>query len=449
MNTEQLAGWGRLPVVVAPQACPSTESELASTWSAPASRISRGLGRAYGDAALPAAPGFALSTLGMAKMLSFSEEDGILVAEAGVSLAEIIEVFLPRGWFLPVVPGTKFVTLGGAVAADIHGKNHHVDGTFGTHVAWLDLLLPTGSLIRCSSQQEPEVFRATIGGMGLTGHIKRVAIRLRRVPSAWCKVRYERSRNLAHTLELLATNDSSYRHTVAWTDCIASGTALGRGVVMLGNEARPTDLPPAAASEPYRQPSRLRLSVPFDFPEFVLGPLTVGAFNKCYYGLAKETEQLVDFEKFFFPLDSVLDWNRIYGRRGFAQFQAYFPDATAEVGLRACLDAISRSRQASFLAVLKRCGPSNAFPLSFLDTGYTLALDLPGPAATLAPLMAELDAILAEHHGRVYFAKDAFVAPHLIPAMYPQLEEFRRLQRKLDPLGLMRSMLSSRLKLHG
>ena len=448
MKHERLAGWGRLPVADAPQSRPTTTDELKAAWAVPGLRISRGLGRAYGDAALPAADGFALSALGMSRMVSFDEATGVLVAESGVSLAEIVETFLPRGWFLPVVPGTKFVTLGGAVAADIHGKNHHVDGTFGIHVAWLDLLLPTGGSLRCSPGQEAAVFRATIGGMGLTGHIERVAIRLRRVPSAWCKVRTLRGRDLAHTLELLAANDGSYRHTVAWMDCVAVGDRLGRGVVMLGNEATPSELPPKAAAAPHRLPPKAKLAVPFDLPECALGPLTVGAFNACYYGLAKDAEQLVDFEKFFFPLDAIRDWNRIYGRRGFAQFQAYFPDATAEAGLRACLDAIGRSRQASFLAVLKRSGAANDFPLSFLDLGYTLALDLPGPAKKLAPLMAELDAILAAHRGKVYFAKDAFVSPSLMPAMYPRLDEFRRIQRALDPSGTVRSLLSNRLKLH-
>ena len=448
MTIEPLAGWGRLPLVSAPQARPTTTGELTAAWAVPGRRISRGLGRAYGDASLPAEGGFALSALGMSRMISFEEATGLLVAESGVSLAEIIEVFLPRGWFLPVVPGTKFVTLGGAVAADIHGKNHHVDGTFGTHVAWLDLLLPTGGSLRCSEGQEAAVFRATIGGMGLTGHIARVAIRLRRVPSAWCKVRTLRGRDLSHTLELLAANDGSYRHTVAWMDCVAVGDRLGRGVVMLGNEASPAELPAKNAAAPHRLPRRPKLAVPFDLPECALGPFTVGAFNACYYGLAKDAETLVDCEKFFFPLDTIRDWNRIYGRRGFAQFQAYFPDATAEAGLRACLAAIGRSRQASFLAVLKRSGPANDFPLSFLDLGYTLALDIPGPAKTLAPLMAELDAILVAHRGKVYFAKDAFVSPALIPAMYPRLDEFRLVRRALDPAGTVRSLLSNRLKLH-
>lgn len=448
MNETDIAGWGRLPVAQGRLAAPTSEKGLAEEWRSLAPRISRGLGRSYGDASMPVAGGFALAGLSLSRLLDFDETTGVLEAEAGVSLAEIIEVFLPRGWFPAVVPGTKFVTLGGAVAADIHGKNHHADGTFGAHVIAFDLLLPDGRQIKCSTAENSDIFRATIGGMGLTGHILRVSLRLRRVPSAWCKVRTLRGRNLGHTLSLLAQYDQAYRHTVAWMDCVAAGDDLGRGVLMLGNEASPADLPTAAKASPHRLPRSRKLRVPFDFPSWALGPFTVRLFNRCYYALARDTEKLVDFEKFFFPLDAIRDWNRIYGRRGFAQFQVYFPDSTAEKGLQACLAAISRSRQASFLAVLKRSGPANGFPLSFLDVGYTLALDLPGPAEALAPLMAELDGILVAFGGKVYFAKDAFVSPALIPAMYPRLEEFRRVQREVDPHALMRSRLSTRLRLH-
>lgn len=448
MSMSDIAGWGRLPVVHGELRAPITANEVAEEWRTSSPRISRGHGRSYGDASLPVADGFALSGLPLNRLKSFDEATGVLEAESGVSLAEIIEIFLPRGWFPAVVPGTKFVTLGGAVAADIHGKNHHVDGTFGAHVLSLELLLPDGRQIRCSRHEHTDIFRATIGGMGLTGHILAVELRLRHVPSAWCKVRYLRGRNLGHTLSLLAQHDQAYRHTVAWMDCVAGGEELGRGVLMLGNEASPADLPPDTRATPHRQPFRRKLRVPFDFPAWALGPFSVGVFNRFYYGLSREREKLVDFEEFFFPLDAIQDWNRIYGRRGFVQFQVYFPDATAEVGLRACLAAISGSRQASFLAVLKRCGAANEFPLSFLDIGYTLALDLPGPAEVLAPLMAELDGILAAFRGKVYFAKDACVSPALVPAMYPRLEEFRRIQRQVDPLGLMRSHLSNRLHLH-
>jgi decaprenylphospho-beta-D-ribofuranose 2-oxidase len=449
MKIKRLVGWGNFPVSAAEVNSPETEKALLKECNSGQTQISRGLGRSYGDAALPAKEeGVVVSGLGLNRFISFDELTGVLVAESGVSLAEIIEVFLPRGWFLPVVPGTKFVTLGGAVAADIHGKNHHVDGTFGLHVAWLDLVVPSGAVLNCSPTSNAEIFRATVGGMGLTGHVLRVAIRLRRVLSAYCKVRYIKGKNLAHTLALLSEHDANYRHTVAWMDCLASGDQLGRGVLMLGNEAGLSDLPASKISCPHRLPSRPQLSVPFYFPSWFLGKAFVKTFNFLYYGVAKNSEKLVDFENFFFPLDTIRHWNRIYGRRGFVQFQAYFPDATAEQGLKACLEAISRAGLASFLAVLKRSGKANDFPLTFLDQGYTLALDIPGDPKKLPQLMNELDLILSKLGGRIYFAKDAMVDPSLIPAMYPRLAEFKRAKSTIDPLGLIRSRLSERLHLN-
>ena len=449
MKASRLAGWGNLPVSLAELYSPETGKALISECHSKRLQISRGLGRSYGDATLPAQEGGAvLSGLGLNRFISFDEASGVLVAESGVSLAGIIDVFLPRGWFLPTVPGTKFVTLGGAVAADIHGKNHHVDGTFGVHVLWLDLVVPGGTILNCSPTTNAEIFKATIGGMGLTGHILRVALRLRRVPSAYCKVRYIKGKNLTHTLALLAEHDANYRHTVAWMDCLASGDQLGRGVLMLGNEAELTDLPSSKADQPHQLPQRLHLTIPLYLPSWFLGNAFVKIFNFLYYGLTKNSDKLVDFEKFFFPLDTIKHWNRIYGRRGFIQFQAYFPDATAEQGLKECLEAISHSGTASFLAVLKRSGEANDFYLSFLDKGYTLALDIPGDPKKLPQLMQKLDIILSKLGGRIYFAKDAMVNPDLIPKMYPRLAEFKRVKHKVDPHGLIRSRLSSRLHLN-
>jgi FAD/FMN-containing dehydrogenase len=449
MHIEPLAGWGNLPVSRAEIHFPASEKDVVSLSGLNRTYISRGLGRAYGDPALPAKEGgVVVSGLGLNRFISFDNSTGILVAEAGVSLAEIIQVYLPQGWFLPTVPGTKFVTLGGAVASDIHGKNHHVDGTFGVHVAWLELIIPGGSVLYCSPSQNAEIFRATIGGMGLTGHILRVAIKLKKVPSAYCKVRYLKSKNLSDTLALLAEHDTHYRHTVAWMDCLASGNDLGRGVLMLGNEAEKSDLSESQQSAPYQLPRRPHLSVPFNFPSWFLGNTFVRIFNTLYYGFARNTVKIVDYEKFFFPLDTIKHWNRIYGRRGFVQFQAYFPDQSAEQGLKECLEAISQSGQASFLAVLKRSGKANDFPLSFLDKGYTLALDIPGNPLKMPLLMKQLDQILAKHSGRIYFAKDAMVDATFIPKMYPQLAEFKRIKALVDPKGLIRSRLSERLKLN-
>ena len=445
-----IAGWGNLPISNAEVKTPTTESGLSAEVSSGVNFISRGLGRAYADPALPSKEGgVVISGLGLKRFLSFDESTGILVAESGVSLAEIIKIFLPRGWFLPTVPGTKFVTLGGAVAADIHGKNHHIDGTLGVHVAWLVLVTANGSTLNCSPLQNNDIFRATVGGMGLTGHIIRVAIRLRRVPSAYCKVRYIKSKNLSHTLSLLSEHDVNYRHTVAWMDCLASGEKLGRGVLMLGNEAEVTDLSKSQLRMgPHHLPNRPEISVLFNLPSWFLGNTFVKVFNFLYYGLAKDTVKIVDYENFFFPLDTIKHWNRIYGRRGFVQFQAYFPDASAEKGLQECLEAISRAGLASFLAVLKRSGKANEFPLSFLDKGYTLALDIPGDPKKLPLLMSELDTILRKYDGRIYFAKDAMVNPNLIPTMYPRLEEFKRIKTLVDPEGVIQSSLSRRLNLH-
>jgi decaprenylphospho-beta-D-ribofuranose 2-oxidase len=448
MNTAPLSGWGRWPVISACKVAPKNEAEAIALLSDGEKLISRGLGRSYGDPALPSAEGGrVVDSLAMSRMESFDESTGALVAEGGVSLAEIIEAFLPRGWFLPTTPGTKFVTLGGAVAADVHGKNHHVDGTFGTHVTFFDLVVPGGQVLRCSPEKNSEIFAATIGGMGLTGHILRVGLRLRRVPSAWCKVRYMKAGNLEAMVHLLSEHDASYRHTVAWIDCLESGEALGRGILMLGNEAAVDELPPEHREHPHALPRRRKLSVPFDFPGWALNSLTVKAFNAIYYGLGRDCEKLVDFEKFFYPLDAISHWNRIYGKRGFIQYQVFFPDCSAVQGLRKTLDAISRSGLSSFLAVLKRCGPANTFPLSFLDTGFTLALDMPVVPEKLDVLMPELERILAEHNGRIYFAKDACAAPDLIPKMYPRLDEFRKVQRALDPRSVLRSHLSTRLGL--
>ncbi len=449
MRNPLIAGWGNFPKIRGRTVTPTTAQHLEDNFVGDAQIISRGLGRAYGDAALPArVDGDVLSSLGLRRIHEFNEETGVLIADAGASIAEIIEVLLPRGWFLPTVPGTKYVTLGGAAAADIHGKNHHVDGTFGSHVLWLEILTPASGLLRCSPSEGGDFFRATIGGMGLTGHICRLAIRLRRVPSAWCKVRTLLGRDLSHSLSLLGEHDIHYRHTVAWVDCLAKGESLGRSVLMLGNEAECADLPISIAAHPHRLPRHSKLSVPFNLPSWALGAWSVRLFNSFYYGYTRERERLVDFDRFFFPLDCISNWNRIYGSKGFVQFQAYFPDENAEPGLRSCLEAISRSKQASFLAVLKRSGPANDFLLSFLDKGYTLALDLSADPADLQPLMRQLEAILLQYNGRIYFAKDAYASPEAVAVMYPSLAEFRVLKARLDPNGRVRSRLSERLRLH-
>ncbi len=397
-----------------------------------ADMISRGLGRSYGDSALNTDRGVLVHRR-QNRFLSFDEQAGILECEAGVSFAEIIDCFLPRGWFLPTTPGTKFVTVGGAIAADVHGKNHHVDGSFGNFVLHLDLLTADGQVIRCSPVEHPEIFWATIGGMGLTGVIVSACFRLRRVDTAYCNVTLRRTANLDETLECFAATDGQYEHSVAWIDCLRTGKSLGRSVVILGSDAKRGDLAEGARDQPLRIPPRRETTIPLNLPSMVLNPLSVKAFNSLYYSLHGNRRHVVDFDKFFYPLDGILNWNRMYGRRGFVQYQALFPKATSRPGLVELLGRISASQAGSFLAVLKTSGAATRGPLSYLFPGHTLALDFPNTGAKLQRLTRQLDEILLKFGGRLYLAKDALMTADTFSSMYPRLSEFKELKATIDP----------------
>ena len=368
----------------------------------------------------------------------------MLECEAGVSLAEILQYFLPRGFFLPVTPGTKFVTVGGAIAADVHGKNHHQDGTFGNFVLDFKLLTPNGETLSCSPNNNFEVFWATHGGMGLTGVILSARIKLRPVESAWVLVDYQKATNLEDALGRMTESDIRYQYSVAWIDCLATGRHMGRAVLMRGNHAPANELP-ASIRNPLAEPPRRRWTLPFDFPSLALNSLTVRAFNAFYYGVHRNAaRQLVDLEKFFYPLDAIQHWNRLYGRRGFVQYQVALPLEGGLEGLKEVLTRLARSRRASFLAVLKRFGKPNPGLLSFPIQGYTLALDLP-VARGLIPLLHELDRVVLNYGGRIYLAKDAVMTSHSFAAMYPKLEQFRAIKSRLDPRGLLSSSMARRL----
>ncbi len=402
--------------------------------------ISRGLGRSYGDSAVNDGGTVVLHTR-MDHLLDFDPQTGVLEAEAGVSIADLIAVFLPRGWFPAVVPGTRFVTLGGAVAANVHGKNHHRDGAFASCVESFDLITGAGASLTCSRTSHAPVFWATLGGMGLTGAITRVRLRLMPITSAHLRVAYTRARQLDDLVDRLEAAGDQTRYSVAWIDCLSRGSSMGRGVVMDG------DFVEGAAASPLAVVRRAQRRVPFDLPSLALSRPTVRLFNARYFRNHPTAERLVDYERFFFPLDAVADWNRIYGKRGFVQFQAVFPAADGRDGVRALLSRIAQSGQASFLAVLKRMGPADAGPLSFPMPGLTLALDLPNRGQRLLNLTAELDRIVIEHGGRVYLAKDACLSRASFEAMYPQHEAFKALCRELDPAGRFSSSQSRRLGL--
>ncbi len=440
-----LSGWGRYPVetcrVFRPEKRASLEEILAS--DAESSYIARGLGRSYGDAALNHQGGVILFER-LNRFVAFDPRTGVLECEAGVTLAEILEFVVPRGHYLPVTPGTKFVTLGGAIANDIHGKNHHRVGTISNFVLDFRLRTPRGELITCSPRQNTDAFWATVGGLGLTGLLVSARIRLQPIATAYVLVDFLKVSHFEEAIAAMAESDHLYEFSVAWIDCLARGRALGRSILMRANPATPGDLPTRSGDplSPGRRPKR---SIPFDFPSGLLNATTVGAFNSLFYGLHRTTSrQLVDLERFFYPLDSIRDWNRMYGRRGFVQYQLVFPLETSRAGLTEVLERVSASGRGSFLGVLKRFGDANAGVLSFPFPGYTLALDLP-VGDGLIPFLRDLDAVVLRHGGRIYPAKDAVTTPESFAAMYPRIEEFRAIKARLDPKNRLSSSLARRV----
>jgi len=406
------------------------------------SAIPRGNGRSYGDSSLN--PEGVVDLRRFNHLLAFDEEAGLLTCEGGVMLADIIEVFLPRGWFAPVTPGTRFVTVGGMIASDVHGKNHHRAGSFGDHLAWIDLALPDGRVVRCSSQVEPELLAATCGGMGLTGVILRAAFRMLKVESAYMRTTTIRTPTLEAAFEAFeAAQDATY--SVAWIDALASGRKLGRSVIFLGEHAKPEELPAQLRATPFaRKPERLK-RVPFDFPDFALSRLPVTMFNGLYDGFQREGETVGDLIPYFYPLDAVLDWNCIYGRRGFVQYQCVLPLDESLAGMRRLLEAISAAGGASFLTVLKRLGRESFGHLSFPMEGYTLAMDFPTTPKNLA-LLTRLDGIVEDHGGRIYLTKDARAAPSAMKG-YPRLDAFRDVRRRFGLAGRIESLQSRRLEI--
>jgi decaprenylphospho-beta-D-ribofuranose 2-oxidase len=446
-STTKLSGWGRFPVEECRLFRPEKRAELTEILRSKQqpSYISRGLGRSYGDAALNRQAGV-ISHQRLNRFLAFDERTGVLECEGGVSFAEIIQHLLPRGFFLPVVPGTKFVSVGGAIAADIHGKNHHADGTIARFVLDLQLLTPAGEIVSCSPESNGELFWAAVGGMGLTGVILSARIQLKPVETAYINAVYRRSRDLDQTLSELEALDATHEFSVAWLDGLAHGGALGRGVVICGQYAKATDLP-RRSPHPLAPPKNKGGNIPFDLPSFVLNRWTVGAFNSFYYwGHGRRGSRVVDFDSFFFPLDGIGHWNRLYGRRGFVQYQFVLPAEKGREGLVGILNRLARSPLRSYLVVLKRMGEPNHGPLSFPLRGYTLALDFPVTHPLVATLR-ELNQIVAVCGGRVYLAKDAVLRPETFRAMYPAWKQFHEIKQKVDPQGVLSSSLARRISL--
>ncbi len=412
--------------------------------SSGAGLIARGNGRSYGDAAVGE-----ITTLmcgGLSRMKAFDPGTGILTVEGGTLLSDILQAFIPRGYFPPVVPGTKFVTVGGMIAADVHGKNHHQVGGFGDHVTQLKLVVASGELVTCSRTENPELFLATIGGMGLTGVIVEASFKMRPIETGWILQKTTVAQDLGGALKVLqATDELTY--SVAWIDCLATGKSMGRSLIFTGEHAtreQVTSRMPQAKFFPATMEPKL--SLPFDFPAWILNRASVSAFNEMYFraGARKAgPPSLVHWNPYFFPLDGIHRWNRLYGKRGFLQHQCVVPEGNALAVLGEMLERFVRSGKGSFLAVLKKLGRGGGL-ISFPTSGYTLALDLPA-TADVFPLLEEIDKIVVHAGGRLYLAKDARQSRQTFEAGYPQLSAFKELRRVTGADRRFRSHLSTRL----
>jgi decaprenylphospho-beta-D-ribofuranose 2-oxidase len=449
MSTELLTGWGRTaPTRPARLARPTSEDELRNAFYASAERgvIARGLGRSYGDAAQNGG-GDVIDLTALDSVFDLDAAAGQVTVAAGVSLGALLELLLPAGWFIRVSPGTRFVTVGGAIGCDIHGKNHHVDGAFCRHVLSFDLLTPADEIVTVTPSSRPDVFWATAGGMGLTGIVLRATLALEPVETARMLVDVERAANLDDALASLDARDAEYQYSVAWIDCLAAGKSLGRSVLQRANHAALVDLPPSARGPALDLPRRPRLRVPPWVPPHLVNGWSIRAFNEVYFRAAPKDRRgvLKPLDSFFYPLDGVADWNRLYGAQGFVQYQFVVPFG-AEETLRAALERLSRAGCASFLAVLKRFGAEQGL-LSFPMPGWTLALDIPASSRSVGPVLDGIDELVAQAGGRVYLAKDARLRPELLEVMYPRLPEWREIQARLDPGEKMQSDLARRLRL--
>ncbi len=454
-RTAILSGWGRTsPSAARVVSFHGGGNEAAARVSAlladPAGRgvIARGLGRSYGDAA-QCAGGTVLDMTTLDRIHRLDPSAGTVTVDAGVSLGTLMRVLLPQGWFVPVTPGTRMVTVGGAIAADIHGKNHHVDGTFGAQVTSMLLATPTGlrHLTPGAGPSDPDaaLFWATTGGMGLTGVVLEATIALIAVRTSRIRVDTDRTADLDETLALMIEGDSAYRYSVAWVDSLARGRHLGRSVLSRGDHAERHEL--AGGGAPLAFDPGAPLPAPPPMPLSLLNKATVRAFNEAWYRKSPRHEvgRIEGIGAFFHPLDAVASWNRLYGPRGFLQYQLVVPDKETDT-LRGALERLSGAGCASFLSVLKRFG-SAAGPLSFPMPGWTLTLDIPAGTPGLAPLLDRLDDAVAAAGGRVYLAKDSRLRPDLLGAMYPLLPEWRAVRDSVDPDGAMCSDLARRLGL--
>lgn len=429
----KLSGWGRYPQVDASIHFLKDSKILTNLLCSKFSGIAHGMGRSYGDSALFEQ---VICTTNFNHFLGFDPETGVVHAQAGVTLKEMLDLFVPKGWFLPVTPGTQYVTFGGAIASDVHGKNHHKEGTFCDYVRNIRLAMADGTLQTCSPSVNPELFRATCGGMGLTGIILDAELQLKPIKSAYIEMTTFKAADLDDILSLFDTHESA-TYSVAWIDALARGKKMGRSLLMLGEHSEQGGL---------LTPNPNENSIPVDFPEIALHPLTVSLFNTLYYNkaISKRSDKRVPYRPYFYPLDAVLHWNKMYGKSGFLQYQFVLPKASGEAGLKKILSEISRTRSASFLAVLKSFGKGNDNFLSFPKEGYTLALDFPIRSGVFK-LLDRLDQLVLDHDGRHYLTKDARMTEATFKQGYPNWSLFDELRGRIGAKSVFRSKQSQRL----
>ena len=443
-----LSGWGRTTPTTAlvsrPADAASVERALRTHTTGV---IARGLGRSYGDAA-QCSGGLTLDVTGLDWIGAVDEGSGTVEVGAGVSLHDLMRAIIPAGWFVGVTPGTRYVSVGGAIAADVHGKNHHRDGSFARHVVEMTLVTPTGT-VRLAPDDPAGLFWATAGGMGLTGVVVSATLRLFPIETSWMLVDTERFSRLDDLMSTMEASDHRYRHSVAWLDCVGQRDGGYRSVLTRGDHA-PTEALPARLRTRCREiPGDPRVRVPHSAPRGFVNRLSVRALNEAWFrGSSSSVGSLRPLAGFFHPLDGIGSWNLLYGPDGFVQYQFAVSPEKGDV-VHHAVDAIAESQIPSFLAVLKRFGPGTPGPLSFAQEGWTLALDFPLGPPGLPALLDHLDDVVADAGGRVYLAKDARLRPELLPVMYPRLEEMRTACQRVDPDGALASDLSRRLGITG